>query len=115
MNSDPPGKQQRLDDMRRHAGAELNVSDRSKPLDVPVFSCVVYVSSLAEGGVRARVANLPGLEETGTSEREALSKIVAAFKRRVSELIQREAPIPWIEPPSSRKPEEKERLIPVHL
>ena len=96
MNSDPPP---------RH----------SKPADVPVFDCIAYVSPDADGGVRARVANLPGLECTAASEREALGKLVAAFKQRVSELTQSETPIPWIDPPAPAESEEMQRFIPVHL
>ena len=90
-------------------------SRHSKPADVPVFDCIVYVSPDADGGVRARVANLPGLECTAASEREALRKLVAAFKQRVSELTQSETPIPWIEPPAPAESEETQRFIPVHL
>ena len=82
--------------------------------DVPVFSCVVYVSADA-GGVRARVANLAGLESSAASEREALAKIVRAFKTRVAELLQTNQPIPWIEPPVAAVAGEQTRFIPVHL
>ena len=83
--------------------------------DVPVFSCIVYVSPAAGGGVRARVANLAGLESSAASEREALAKIVRAFKERVGELLRGNSPIPWIEPPSPASPGEQQRFIPVHL
>jgi hypothetical protein len=84
--------------------------------DVPVFSCIVYVSPVdGGGGVRARVANLAGLESTAASEREALAKIVRAFKERVGELLHNNSPIPWIEPPCPAVPGEQQRFIPVHL
>ena len=105
MNSDTSGR----DD------AGLSASNRSKPIDVPVFNCIVYISLNSDGGVSARVANLPGLSCTAASEREALSKIVPAFKQRVSELMRSETPIPWIEPPTPAEPEEQTRHIPVHL
>jgi hypothetical protein len=82
--------------------------------DVPVFSCLVYVSADASG-VRARVANLAGLESSAASEREALAKIVQAFKTRVAELLQTGTPIPWIEPPATAVAGEQTRYIPVHL
>ena len=82
---------------------------------VPVFNCIVYVSPSADGGVRARVANLPGIECSGANEREALGKVVAAFKQRASELLQSGNPIPWIEPPFAVKAGEQQRFIPVHL
>ena len=115
MNSDPSGKQNLPGKMRQHEGVELNASDHLKPADVPVFSCIVYVSPDAGGGVRARVANLPGLECTAASEREALGKIVPAFKQRVGELMHSETQIPWIEPPTPAEPGEQKRFIPVHL
>ncbi len=87
----------------------------TKP-DVPVFSCVVYVSPVdGGGGVRARVANLAGLESSAVSERKALAKIVRAFKEHVGELLRSQTPIPWIEPPASPDPGEQKRFIPVHL
>jgi predicted RNase H-like HicB family nuclease len=82
---------------------------------VPVFNCIVYVSPSADGGMRARVANLPGIERTGPTEREALSKVVGAFKQCVSELLQSDTPIPWIEPIATAKLGELQRFIPVHL
>jgi hypothetical protein len=85
------------------------------PANVPVFSCIVYVSPNAGGGVRARVANLPDLESTAASEREALAKIVRAFKERVGELLLNGSPIPWIEPPVPVAHGEQQRFIPVHL
>ena len=82
---------------------------------VPVFNCVVYVASTDDGGVRARVANLAGLESTAGSEREALAKIVAAFKARVGELTAAGATIPWIDPPVEPASNEQTRYVPVHL
>ncbi len=115
MSTDPSGKQELTGKISQHEGVELTVRDHSTPADVPVFNCLVYVSSDAGGGVRARVANLPGLGCTAGSEREALAKIVPAFKQLVSELMRSETPIPWIEPPSPVEPGEQKRFIPVHL
>ncbi|HEY5312328.1 MAG TPA: hypothetical protein VIK18_07400 [Pirellulales bacterium] len=89
-------------------------SEHLKPGDVPVFSCIVYVSR-TEGGVRARAANLPELECTAASEREALAKVVAAFKQRVGELLRSGAAIPWVEPPAAAEAGEQRRLLAVHL
>jgi thiamine pyrophosphate-dependent acetolactate synthase large subunit-like protein len=83
--------------------------------DVPVFNCIVYVSSAADGGVQARVANLAGLECSAANEREALGKIVRAFKARVAEHLQNKSAIPWIEPPAAAVAGEQKRYIPVHL
>lgn len=114
MNSDPPGNEN-LPETARRQGLDLNVSDRSKPAEVPVFNCIVYVSRDAGGGVRARVANLPGLDCTAASEREALGKIVAAFKRNIGEQMRNKAQIPWIDPPTPAEAGEQTRFIPVHL
>jgi nucleoside-diphosphate-sugar epimerase len=92
----------------------LHVSERTQPADVPVFECVVYISR-EDGTVRARVANLEGLECTATTEREALAQLVPVFKQRVAELMHNESPIPWIEPPNAPEPDEQTRFVPVHL
>jgi len=84
------------------------------PASIPVFDCIVYVSS-DPGGIRARVANLPGLTATAATERQALAKIVPAFKQQIAELMQNQTPIPWIDPPSPPEAGEQKRLIPVHL
>ena len=112
MNADQLGEQGNSDRKRQEA-AELKVN--APPSDVPVFNCIVYVSTDAGGSVRARVANLAGLECTAASEREALAQIVAAFKQRVAELTQSSAPIPWIDPPPPAEPGQQTRFIPVHL
>ena len=80
---------------------------------VPVFNCIVYVSTEA-GKVTARVGNLEGIQVTGSSEREVLSKIVPEFKRQVAELHGKST-IPWVERPAAIKSNEVQRLIPVHL
>lgn len=82
---------------------------------IPVFNCLVYVSKDGDAGVRARVGNLADLEATAPSEREALAKIVTAFKQRVAQLTQDETPIPWIDPPLPVQPNEQQRFVPVHL
>ena len=115
MNPDPSDKQSLPGKTRQHEDVNLNVGDHSKPADVPVFNCIVYVSPDAGGGVRARVANLPGIGCTAASEREALGKIVLAFKRRIGELMHSKTQIPWIEPPTPAEPGEQKRFIPVHL
>jgi len=98
-----------------HHDGTSNQRDPLKPVEVPVFSCVVYVSKEAGGGVHARVANLAGFESDAATEREALSKLVPAFKQRIAELTASKTPIPWIEPPSAKADIEQVRLIPVHL
>ena len=82
--------------------------------DVPTFNCLVHVAKVPEG-VRARVANLEGIEITATDERTALSKIVPAFKSFVKQHPEEKTAIPWIEPPLEAKDDEQTRFIPVHL
>ena len=91
---------------------KLHVDSNSS--EVPVYNCIVYVSR-TQAGFRARVANLAGLEYTGASERDVLSKIVPAFKQRLAAMSQSDSAIPWIDPPSPKENGEQERLIPVHL
>ncbi|HEX5105306.1 MAG TPA: hypothetical protein VFV87_15910 [Pirellulaceae bacterium] len=81
---------------------------------VPVYNCVVHVAPPdAEGIVVARVANLPGLEGRGKTEREALAAAVAAFKAAVAKVASGEK-IPFIEPPQPPAGQ-AQRLIAVHL
>lgn len=93
---------------------KLEISSDSPPIEVPTFGCVVYVSKV-DGGVKARVANLANLECTGGSERDALSKLVPAFKKAVTEFLTEKQDIPWIDPPSPKLDDEQKRFIPVHL
>ena len=92
-----------------------DLSHHVVPADVPVFNCLVYVAAGPEGGVQARVGNLAGLQVEAANEREALAKIIPAFKQQLGELMQTGTPIPWIEPPLDPEPAEQTRFIPVHL
>lgn len=82
---------------------------------VPVFNCVVYVSTGSDGQVTARVANLLDLSCVADSERAALTRLVAEFKQRVSNWTQAGEPIPWIDPPEPAAEGEQKRFVPVHL
>jgi hypothetical protein len=91
---------------------KLDITSPDAP--VPAFTCLVYISS--DGGqVTARVANLGGIEATGSSERDVLGKIVPAFKERVAELISGGEEIPWIDPPEPPRAGEQKRIVPAHL
>jgi hypothetical protein len=114
MNSDLSGKPERPGETQPHDGVQLPITEQTSSA-VPVFSCIVYVSPAAKGGVQARVANLPGLTCSAASERDALAQLVPAFKQRVGELTQNKTPIPWIDPPSPIEPDEQKRFIPIHL
>jgi len=82
---------------------------------VPVFNCIVHVSRNEDGGVSARVANLPNIACSASSERDALARIVKEFKLLVKQFSEQKSPIPWVDPPSPKEPDEQSRLIPVHL
>ena len=94
---------------------KLSIAGDGPPPSVPAFPCIVYVAKLPDGGVRARVANLAGIEIEADSEPAALSKIVAEFKRRVGDFVTGGEEIPWIEPPPEIGPDEQKRFVPVHL
>ncbi|MFK7769585.1 MAG: hypothetical protein AB8B55_20405 [Mariniblastus sp.] len=82
---------------------------------VPVFTCNVYVRRNEDDSVVARVANLAGIEASGASERDALSKVTREFKSRVFKMIEDQQTVPWIEPLPSPLDNEQVRSIPVHL
>ena len=83
---------------------------------VPVFNCVVNINPRgADGLVQARVANLPDIATEGASEREVLQRLVADFKRFVSERHAAGQAIEWQDPPLQPEPGEQQRLIAVHL
>lgn len=92
--------------------AKLDITNPDAP--VPAFTCLVYVSQ-DSGQVSARVANLAGIQASGSSERDVLGKIVPAFKRRVAELMSSGEEIPWINPPEPMRDGEQRRIVPVHL
>ena len=94
-------------------------SPQVKPLgpavEVPVYNCIVLVGPGETSGVRARVANLAGIETTARTEREALQHLIPAFKQRLSDLRTNGESIPWLDPPSPADAGEQQRLIAVHL
>ena len=91
---------------------KLDITNADPP--VPAFTCLVYIANV-DGKIAARVANLEGIEASGSSERDVLGKIVPAFKQRVAELISEGEEIPWIDPPEPLNDGEQKRLVPVHL
>jgi hypothetical protein len=92
----------------------LEITGDSKP-KVPVFTCTVYVHKTDDATVIGRVANLAGIEASGTSEREVLSKVAREFKSRVFKIRETGQEIPWIDPPQPPLENEQVRSIPVHL
>jgi hypothetical protein len=83
---------------------------------VPVFNCIVILTRDAESGrLRARVANLPGINAEGNAERELLMLLTKRFKAFVQECLQQNRRIPWIDPPDLPLAGEQQRFIPVHL
>lgn len=104
-----------MDSKGKHPQVRLDIDSQSQPVNVPAFTCVVYVSQNDAGEIYARVGNLSEIECHAATERAALSKIVPAFKQRVTQFLSKDEPIPWIDPPLPRTDDEQERLLPVHL
>lgn len=92
----------------------LPVDSHSVTPNVPAFTCIVYVSQV-DRGVLARVANLAGIEFQAGTERDALAKIVPAFKKLVAETLESGKTVDWIDPPVPIGEGEVERYLPVHL
>jgi len=82
---------------------------------VPVYTCHLYVRLEPGGPVSARVGNLPEIELTAPSQREAMQQSVAAFKAAVARYREEGGEIPFAEPPLAKSDDEQEFLIPVHL
>lgn len=91
-----------------------NIRPISAPMDVPVFNVVIYVSDV-DGSVTARVANLPDLVFSASSEPLALKQAITTVKQRLADWRSTGQEIPWIDPIPESKPNEQQRLVPVHL
>ena len=92
----------------------LGITGDSKP-NVPVFVCLVYVHTREDSTVIGRVANLAGIEASGSSERDVLGKLVREFKSRVSKMFAEGQEIPWVDPQQPPLENEQVRSVPVHL
>jgi len=92
----------------------LGITGDSKP-DVPVFTCLVYVHKNDDGTVTGRVANLAGIEASGSSERDVLSRVTREFKSQVFKMFEEDQEIPWVDPPQPPVEGEQVRRVPVHL
>jgi len=87
-----------------------------KPQSVPVFNCRVIVAPRdAAGKIVARAAELVDLSASGDSDREALQKLVAAFKAKMAAHVAAGEEIPWIKPGAKPQPGERELFVAVHL
>lgn len=86
-----------------------------QPTAVPVFNLVVLVAPQSSGGYVARIANLEIEPASGSSPREATSRVVNAAKVLVRDLHPRGEPIPWIDPPLASDAGEQKLLVPIHL
>ena len=92
----------------------FEIAGNAKP-NVPVFTCLIYVHQNDDGTVVGRVANLAGIEASGSSERGALSKLVSEFKTKITELYEAGQQIPWVDPPPPPSEHEQIRSVPMHL
>lgn len=80
----------------------------------PAFGCIVYLSRQSTG-MKARVANLSGIEATAGDQRALLGKIVQQFKAAVQAPISRGEQPAWIDPPLPKQSDEQKVFLPVHL
>lgn len=94
--------------------SQLEITSAAQP-NVPVFVCLVTIRNNEDGTVSGRVANWPGLEARGASEREVLAKLVREFKSEVAKHHEEQREMPWINPPQKPLAGEQVRSIPVHL
>jgi len=86
----------------------------SVPMDVPVFNVLIYVKH--EGGkVQARVANLPDLAFSASSEPGVLKQSITEAKSRLAKWHGAGETIPWVDPVPKLEDGEQERHVPVHL
>lgn len=81
---------------------------------VPVFNCVVHLTTDGQGQVFAKAANLAGIECHGNSQLNVLSKLVPLFKKHVSALHHSGEPIPWLEVETPTA-DTQVLLVPIHL
>ena len=87
-----------------------------EPQSVPVFNCRVIVAPRDTAGkVVARAAELADLSASGDSDREALQKLVAAFKAKMAAHVAAGEAIPWIKPGEQPLPGQRELFVAVHL
>ena len=86
-----------------------------EPQTVPVFNCRVIVSRDSTGRCVARAAELADLATSGDSQREALQKLIPAFKSKMAAHVAAGEEIPWIKPGERPQPGETELFVAVHL
>jgi hypothetical protein len=97
-------------------GTRPVVKQIGPPENVPVYSCVVYLSRAEkENRVLCRCANLEGLAVTAETERGALKEIVRLFKEKVSSCEKEGMTVPLIDPPMAPEVNESIRYLAVHL
>lgn len=101
----------------KHSAQGLPLSGGDGRPSVPVFDCHVILTppTVAKSRYLARASKLANIEAEGTTEREALLKVVAAFKAKLLKHHQQKTEIPWLDPPLEPQPGDLERWIPVHL
>ena len=97
------------------ADANPQVRLIGEPQSVPVFNCRAIVARAASGKFVARAAELAELSTSGDSQREALQKLVAEFKARMTAHVAAGEDIPWIKPGQQPQSGETELFVAVHL
>ena len=86
-----------------------------EPQSVPVFNCRAIISRSADGKFTARAAELADLSVSADSQREALQKLIPAFKAKMAAHVAAGEEIPWIKPGEPPQPGESELYVAVHL
>lgn len=82
---------------------------------VPVFNChIALKKDAATGSILGRVANFPGIDAAGTSERDVLQSLARQFKEAVKQLHKANTPISLVDAPEIL-PDESQRFLPIHL
>lgn len=92
---------------------QVSISDCNP---VPVFNCHIAMKrDPSSGRITGRVANLHGLEASGTSERDILKSLARQFKDAVQKQMESETgSVDLIESPVIED-DEFERFLPIHL
>ena len=82
----------------------------------PLYDCHVILSRAdSDGQIKGRMALLPEIYATASTEREVLRTIVEKFKHVAKQHHQAGTPIPWTHGSETLAEGELERWLPVHL
>ncbi|MEM7476590.1 MAG: hypothetical protein AAF483_16505 [Planctomycetota bacterium] len=83
--------------------------------EAKVYNLTVLVRVRENNPVTARAANLTLTEVEASTIRQALSQLVESAKIKIREQLDRQAEIPWIDPPNEPAELESRYVVPLHL